>query len=455
MQSLSRSTGLMFTFDLAVLFIVTYYFAGNFANNTMSVLTTILVTIVGLFSFYLKGQYKIREHNLTKWNLYRLFEGILFANIPAVLLLFFFVPKLVLFRFLILNICSIFICLALYRICFHYYLFNFKPVKNILIIGTNKNAKLIADEIMAKKALKMKVVGFVKDTTDDEVCVSDSTQIYTMQDGLDKIIAEKSVDIVIVAIHRRMEEAFLTEMVNSIPRMVKLYTMPEFYEMVTGKYFIDRMSINGLFFNFMKNRSLAYDICKRIYDIIAALIILIVTLPITAYIAIRVKMIDGASPFFTQTRVGKGGKTFECYKLRTMYVNNYVPKDGNDIKYAENVKGDDRIIPFCRFVRKARFDEIPQMINIIKGDMSIVGPRAEWEDEVEIFKKQIPYYSCRMWIKTGWTGWSHINMEPVFSVDEECERLAYDLYYIKHRNVLWEIGILVKAVFLALGGRHK
>ena len=104
MQSLSRSTGLMFTFDLAVLFIVTYYFAGNFANNTMSVLTTILVTIVGLFSFYLKGQYKIREHNLTKWNLYRLFEGILFANIPAVLLLFFFVPKLVLFRFLILNI---------------------------------------------------------------------------------------------------------------------------------------------------------------------------------------------------------------------------------------------------------------------------------------------------------------------------------------------------------------
>ena len=134
MKSLSRSTGLMFTFDLAVLFIVTYYFAGNFANNTMRVLTTILVAIIGLFSLYLKGQYKIREHNLTKWNLYRLFEGILFANIPAGILLFFFIPKLVLLQFLILNICSIFICLALYRICFHYYLFNFKPVKNILII---------------------------------------------------------------------------------------------------------------------------------------------------------------------------------------------------------------------------------------------------------------------------------------------------------------------------------
>ena len=448
-QSLSRSTGLMFTFDLAVLFIVTYYFAGNFANNTMSVLTTILVTIVGLFSFYLKGQYKIREHNLTKWNLYRLFEGILFANIPAVLLLFFFVPKLVLFRFLILNICSIFICLALYRICFHYYLVNFKPVKNILIIGTNKNARLIADEIMAKKALKMKVVGFVKDTNDDDICVSSSTKIYTLQDGLNKIIANKSVDIVIVAIHRRMEEAFLTEMVNSIPRRVKLYTMPEFYEMVTGKYFIDRMSINGLFFNFMKNRSLAYDICKRIYDIIAATIILTVTLPLLLYIAIRVKLTDGGDPMFTQTRVGKGGKTFKIYKLRTMYVNDYVPKNAEMLN-----DGSDRVIPFCKFIRKAKLDEIPQMWNILKGEMSIVGPRAEWEEFMNVFSDKVPCYACRMWVKTGWTGWAHVSMPAAYSVDEEMERIAYDLYYIKHRNVLWEIGILVKAVFLAISGRH-
>ena len=194
--------------------------------------------------------------------------------------------------------------------------------------------------------------------------------------------------------------------------------------------------------------------CKRTYDIIAALIILIVTLPITAYIAIRVKMIDGASPFFTQTRVGKGGKTFECYKLRTMYVNDYVPKDGNDIKYAENVKGDDRIIPFCRFVRKARFDEIPQMINILKGDMSIVGPRAEWDNLVNIYSKEIPYYTSRQWVKTGWTGWAQINQGHCVNSDDVMEKLQYDLFYLKNRNVVWEIFILVKAVFLALGGRH-
>lgn len=455
-KTLSKSVIIMFLYDALIFGLSSYFWYAKFnLTSKMLIPAVLLIVATGLFTLFLKANYKIREFNNTLKNCYLLFEGVIFSQIPVAILLAFFNLNYSLAKFLILNTITIFVLLKVYRIVFHYYLFNFKRVKNILIIGTNKNAKLMADEILAKKALRMNVVGFVKDTNDDEICVSDSTQIYSMQDGLDKIIAEKSVDIVIVAIHRRMEEAFLTEMVNSIPSRVKLYTMPEFYEMVTGKYFIDRMSINGLFFNFMKNRSLAYDICKRIYDIIAATIILTVTLPILLYIAIRVKLTDGGDPMFTQTRVGKGGKTFKIYKLRTMYVNDYTPKNTEDVKYADSVKGDDRIIPFCRFVRKARFDEIPQMINIIKGEMSIVGPRAEWLDEVEIFCKKISYYPCRMWVKTGWTGWSHINMEPVFNVDEEKERLAYDLYYLKHRNVLWEIGILVKAVFLALGGRHK
>ena len=137
-----------------------------------------------------------------------------------------------------------------------------------------------------------------------------------------------------------------------------------------------------------------------------------------------------------------------------MWANNYVPKDLKKGGYAENQEQDDRVIPWCKFVRKARFDEIPQMINILKGDMSIVGPRAEWEEVVKIYKEEIPYYNCRMWTKTGWTGWAQINQGHLFSLDDEEGKLVYDLYYIKHRNILWEISILVKAVFMALGGRH-
>lgn len=449
-KTLSKSVIIMFLYDALIFGLSSYFWYAKFnLTSKMLIPAVLLIVATGLFTLFLKANYKIREFNNTLKNCYLLFEGVIFSQIPAAILLAFFNLNFSLAKFLIVNTITIFVLLKLYRMIFHYYLFNFKRVKNILIIGTNKNAKLIADEIMAKKALRMNVVGFVKDTNDDEICVSDSTQIYTMQDGLDKIIAEKSVDIVIVAIHRRMEEALLTEMVNSIPRRVKLYTMPEFYEMVTGKYFIDRMSINGLFFNFMKNRSLAYDICKRIYDIIAATIILTVTLPILLYIAIRVKLTDGGDPMFTQTRVGKGGKTFKIYKLRTMYVNDYVPKNAEMLN-----DGSDRVIPFCKFVRKAKLDEIPQMWNILKGEMSIVGPRAEWEEFMNVFSDKVPCYACRMWVKTGWTGWAHVSMPAAYSVDEEMERIAYDLYYIKHRNVLWEIGILVKAVFLAISGRH-
>lgn len=454
-KTLSKSVIIMFLYDALIFGLSSYFWYAKFnLTPKMLIPAVLLIVATGLFTLFLKANYKIREFNNTLKNCYLLFEGVIFSQIPAAILLAFFNLNFSLAKFLVVNTITIFVLLKLYRMVFHYYLFNFKRVKNILIIGTNKNAKLMADEILAKKALRMNVVGFVKDTTDDEVCVSDSTQIYTMQDGLDKIVADNSVDIVIVAIHRRMEESFLTEMVNSIPRRVKLYTMPEFYEMVTGKYFIDRMSINGLFFNFMKNRSLAYDICKRIYDIIAATIILIVTLPITLTVAIRIWLTDGESPLYTQNRVGKGGKVFKCYKLRTMYANDYVPK-ANNLEFANNQDTDSRVIPWCKFVRKARFDEIPQMINILKGEMSIVGPRAEWDDLVKLYSEDIKGYAARMWTRTGWTGWAQINQGHCINNDDIAEKLQYDLYYLKNRNVLWEICILIKAVFLALGGRHE
>ena len=449
-KTLSRSVLYMFLFDLLILAVSTILWANKFLYSIKAIIfLSVLVVGGGLIILFLKGNYKIREFNITGKNTYLLFEGVVMMHIIPALYLFIFASSAIkTIEFLLVNIFTIFIALRLYRALFHYYLFKIKRTKNILILGTDERARVIADEIQGKYALKMRVAGFVQGENSSEEFISDNNSpVYKEIKDLRSIIEEKDIDIVVIAQP--------TELIVTIPKGVDIYKMPDFYEMVTGKYYIDEKTITELYYQFATHQSVVYDFCKRTYDIIAALIILIVTLPITAYIAIRVKMIDGGNPIFTQTRVGKGGKTFECYKLRTMYVNDYVPKDGNDIKYAENVKGDDRIIPFCRFVRKARFDEIPQMINILKGDMSIVGPRAEWENEVEIFKRQIPFYTCRMWVKTGWTGWSHINMNPVFTVDEEVERLEHDLYYIKHRNVLWEIFILVKAVFLACGGRHK
>ena len=137
-----------------------------------------------------------------------------------------------------------------------------------------------------------------------------------------------------------------------------------------------------------------------------------------------------------------------------MYDNDFIPKDNKKVGYVENQDEDDRVIPFCKFVRKARFDEIFQMINILKGEMSIVGPRAEWTKVVEVYQKEVKGYPLRMMVNTAWTGWAQINQGYCFASDNEAIKLQYDLYYIKHRNLLWDISILIKAIFLAVGGRH-
>ena len=445
MKSLSKSTTYMFVFDMITILSSTFLWSDYFGYTSKArwILCLIILT-VGLSVLFLKGNYKIREFNTNIRSAYLLFEGIVMTHVlPALYLLIYAASITSTLKFLAVNTLTIFIILRLYRDVFHFYLFKIKKEKNILILGTDERAKIIADEIQSKKALRMKVVGFVQVNESDEEMVSDEkVPVYRDITNLKSIVDKNDIDIVVIA--------QATELILTLPSDIAIYKMPDFYEKVTGKFYIDEKTVTELYYQYVTHRSVVYDFCKRCFDIYAALIILFVTLPITAYIAIRVKMIDGASPLFTQTRVGKDGKTFECYKLRTMYVNDYVPKNAEMLN-----DGADRTIPFCKWIRKAKLDEIPQMINILKGEMSIVGPRAEWEKFADVYKKDLPYYSGRMWVKTGWTGWAHINMQAAYSLDEERERLAYDLYYIKYRNVLWEIFILVKAVFLALGGRHK
>ena len=449
MKSLSRSTKIMFIFDLLIFAMSTYLWA-NFFGYTFKaiILLSLLIVPVGLMVLFLKGNYRIREFNFTLKNTYLLFEGIVMTHvIPAVYLLVFAASITSTLKFLVVNTLTIFVLLRLYRTIFHLYLFNLKKEKNILIIGADERAIIIADEIQSKKALRMRVVGFVQVNDVDGDLVSDNKlSVYKDVADLKPIIEERDVDIVVIA--------QATELIVTVPRGIVIYKMPDFYERVTGKFYIDEKTITELYYQYMIHKSRAYDFCKRVYDIIAALIILLVTLPITCFTALRVWLTDHKNPIYTQTRVGRDGKVFKCYKLRTMYANDYVPKAGKINESTAEIN-DDRVIPFCKFVRKARFDEIPQMINVLKGEISSVGPRAEWEDLVNIYKKEIPYYSCRQWVKTGWTGWAQINQGHCVSNDDITEKLQYDLYYLKNRNVLWEILILLKAVSLALGGRHE
>ncbi len=445
-KNLSKSVTIMFIYDLLVFSLVTTFWYLNFKILSLYYVPVLLIVITGIISLFLKGNYKIREFNITIKNTYLLFEGIVFAHIPALLLLF-WVNGLTVEKFMLVNILTIFVLLWVYRACFHYYLFNIKNIQNILIIGTDKRARVIADEINSKKALRMRVVGFVEENHQEEEFITDKNiLIYKSPENLELIVKEANIDIVVIAQS--------TKLIITLPENIKLYKMPDFYEMVTGKFYIDEKTITELYYQFVKKRSKRYEAAKRVFDVVSALIIGTVTLPIMVIAALIVYMSDKENPIYTQIRITKDGNRFKCYKLRTMYSNSYIPKNLDKGGYADSQDKDDRVIPFCRFIRKARLDEIPQMINIIKGDMSIVGPRAEWEEVVNIYKEKIAYYECRMWVKTGWTGWAQINQGHCINNQDVAEKLQYDLYYLKNKNILTDISILIKAVFLALSLRH-
>lgn len=477
MKILSKSVIFMFLFDLTI-FCLSIIFWCNYFNSTAKFETfaVSIITTVGLTVLYLKGNYEIREFNITLWNMYRLIEGIFLAHIPFFICELFFSNNIFLIKYTILNILTTGIFLYLYRLGFHFYLLNLKKTKKVLIIGANERAKIIADVIHNKKALKMELAGIIKAAEAEKAFIKavsdafdlkygtneiellnseikkeedfkiDNTKIYENNEDIHNIILESKADIVIFT-----KKSCL---ITTLPKNIKYYLMPDFYELSTGKYYIDEETLEDFAFNFRDKSKFLYEALKRVLDIICSLCILIATLPITGFIAIILRLTDGKSPFYTQDRVGKNGKTFKAYKLRTMYDNDFVPKDNKKVGYVENQSEDDRVIPWCKFVRKARFDEIPQMINILKGDMSIVGPRCEWSEVANIYQKEVKGYSYRMLVNTAWTGWAQINQGYCFASDNEAIKLEYDLYYIKHRNILWDIAILLKAIFLALGGRH-
>lgn len=188
---------------------------------------------------------------------------------------------------------------------------------------------------------------------------------------------------------------------------------------------------------------------KRLFDIIGAFTLAIISLPITLLTVLCIKITSKGPALFTQTRVGMNGKKFTIYKFRTMVLN----AENNGAQWAS--KNDDRIIPLGHFFRKTRIDELPQIWNIIRGDMSIVGPRPERPEFTQKLSQQIPYYDLRHVIKPGLSGWAQVSYPYGASTEDALKKLQYDLYYVKNYSLLLDLNIILRTVLVTLkrGGR--
>lgn len=445
MPAISKSVYILSIIDAFIIALAAMYTFISFIPHTILLYIALWFLVVTMLVLNLKGLYKIKTYRPK--NLYMLFEGVtistVIAGIPICLINFNILTVLL----LIINAVCVFSGILFIRIVQLTYTKCFKSTKNVLIVGAGQDGKLIAEEIQARPALKLKVVGFLDDnmnTIEDE----DSTiPILGLTCDSEAVIKDNNVKIVIVAVKSRMDSVILTDLIKGIPLGVKVWRMPKFYEKITHKYLVSKMTVNWLFYACVKKKALLFTYIKRFCDIISSIAIMLVTIPLSIIAVVIIKFSDFGPIFFTQTRIGKFGKPFKMIKFRTMYQDKVEEDFDEDI---DQVHADDkRIMPFCKFLRKFHIDELPQMINVLRGEMSIVGPRPVREEVYYENREKVPFWECRNWVRPGWCGWQQINMtEPTSE-----ERLEYDLYYIKHRNIVWEFFILIQYIARVICGR--
>lgn len=445
MPAISKSVYILSIIDAFIIALAAMYTFISFIPHTILLYVALWFLVVTMLVLNLKGLYKIKTYRPK--NLYMLFEGVtistVIAGIPICLINFNILTVLL----LIINAVCVFSGILFIRIVQLTYTKCFKSTKNVLIVGAGQDGKLIAEEIQARPALKLKVVGFLDDnmnTIEDE----DSTiPILGLTCDSEAVIKDNNVKIVIVAVKSRMDSVILTDLIKGIPLGVKVWRMPKFYEKITHKYLVSKMTVNWLFYACVKKKALLFTYIKRFCDIISSIAIMLVTIPLSIIAMVIIKFSDFGPIFFTQTRIGKFGKPFKMIKFRTMYQDKVEEDFDEDI---DQVHADDkRIMPFCKFLRKFHIDELPQMINVLRGEMSIVGPRPVREEVYYENREKVPFWECRNWVRPGWCGWQQINMtEPTSE-----ERLEYDLYYIKHRHIVWEFLILVQYIARVICGR--
>lgn len=248
-----------------------------------------------------------------------------------------------------------------------------------------------------------------------------------------------------------MGEELLQTLVRTHFGVIPVYTLNNFYATMWRQ--VPTLNLN-LAWTLEQDFNLAqrsyYRYLKRAFDLVIATAILVILLPLLLLIAVLVKLESKGPVLYTQTRVGRGGRRFTLYKFRTMKVGS--DKTGADPYTQEH---DSRVTRIGAILRPLRIDEVPQVLNIWKGDMSLIGPRAEWDRLVEVYEKEIPYYHLRHLVKPGLTGWAQLNYSYGASLEDAVEKLKYDLYYIKYYSPLLDIEIVLKTILrvISFGGR--
>jgi sugar transferase (PEP-CTERM system associated) len=367
-------------------------------------------------------------------------------------LLFYFVPPLLIGRGVsVISVPLVLGLLLTWRMFIHSLTGHPEIGEKILVVGTGQTALDTAEAVWERRDAGYRIAGFISENGAKPMDKLGQSIILGKGPDLESVIINEKIDRVVIAVRER-RGAFPTEALlkMSLAGDVSIEECTSFFERITGKVHVDMLRPSWLIFAGRRRDSPVKTIFREMMHRLLALLGLVFSLPFAILAAILIKVESRGPIFYKQERVGKSGKTFKVIKFRSMRTD--AEKDGKPIWAATN---DERVTRIGRVMRATRIDEIPQFWNILKGDMSFVGPRPERPHFVKQLGTEIPYYDHRHLVAPGLTGWAQIKYPYGASVADARQKLQYDLYYIKNQSLTLDLVIVFETVKTVLFGKGR
>jgi exopolysaccharide biosynthesis polyprenyl glycosylphosphotransferase len=325
-------------------------------------------------------------------------------------------------------------------------------MRRVLVIGAGNAGRTLAQAYKNLWPPPFYLVGFIDDDPSKQGLKFESYPVLAGSDMLLMMIEKEAISDLVVAITGEMQGATFQTILDAQDRGVEVIPMPALYEELMGRVPVHHLESEWLIRSFVVEARAGgfYETGKRLLDLLASLAGLGVYLVLYPFIALIITIDSGSPIIYSQMRSGKGGRPYRIHKFRTMRQD--AEKDGQARMAQES---DDRVTRVGYFLRRTHLDELPQFWNVLRGEMSMVGPRSERPEWVTHFEKQIPFYRARLLVKPGITGWAQVNYGYVSTVEETTLKLEYDLYYIKHRSILMDLTIILRTVGQMIGFRGR
>lgn len=323
------------------------------------------------------------------------------------------------------------------------------PGQNILILGTEKLALTVARELRKREDLNLHMIGCFDPSEGRSAPEGNiaGLRIFGKHHGLTNLVAEHRVSRILVAMEERRGLLPTRELVRLRVQGIRVDDANSMISALTGRVGLETVRPSWFVFSDGFHRAKWTLVVKRMLDIVFALTGLLLSSPVMALVALAVRLDSKGPVIFRQTRVGWRGKTFETLKFRSMRID---AEQGAGAQWAQ--LNDPRVTRIGRFIRKYRLDELPQFVNVLRGDMSFIGPRPERPVFVEQLREAISYYDERHSVRPGLTGWAQVQYPYGASVEDAFRKLEYDLFYLQHMSILFDCAIVFKTVRIVLGG---